>query len=299
MKSAKIILLISLFLAVVTLTQACNTIATQPTQISLPDQLAADSNSWNPIQAATIQINAFPAEQQGENGPTVYERGLASLIQLDHETILVSHDHWNSLADIARVQFLDANSNLLAEISGEEFRSLIRYHDQGSMLLSTPAELNPAYLSLLASRSGLPAAQRIVPGRLAKHQALQVGQIVTIAYRVGENRSQVGTKQATIIELSEVEGLPAVRLQSLDGSVILPGDSGGGIWLDGKLIGNMWMTERGLNQGIMTLISSQPSTKYLDTSIAALIQDDFPGSLISNSLSSSKENRGGEDLMDW
>jgi hypothetical protein len=31
-------------------------------------------------------------------------------------------------------------------------------------------------------------------------------------------------------------------LQSADGQAIEPGDSGGGIWADGTLVGNMWMT---------------------------------------------------------
>ena len=273
MKNAKSILFISLILTLAALTQACSNITSQPAQTGLSVQFASDNSSPDSILAATIQIIAFPAQQPDENGQTVYERGLASLIQVENEIILVSHDHWNFLADIARVQFLDADSSLLAEITGEEFRSLIRYHDQGSLLLSTPVELNPAYLALLASRSGQPAAHHIVAGRLAEPQALQVGQIVSIAYRVGENRSQVGTKQAAVIELSDAEGLPAIRLQSLDGSVILPGDSGGGIWLDGRLVGNMWMSERVSTQGIMTLISSQPSTKYLDTSIAAQLPD--------------------------
>jgi len=272
MKNAKSILFFSLILTITVFTQACSSITSQPAQTGLLDQFATDTSSPDSILAATIQIIAFPAQQPDENGQTVYERGLGSLIQVDNEILLVSHDHWNFLADIARVQFLGADSSLLAEITGEEFRSLIRFHDQGSLLLAIPTELDPAYLSLLASRSGQPAAHRILPGRLADPQALQVGQIVSIAYRVGENRSQVGTKQAAVVELFEVEGLPAFRLQSLDGSVILPGDSGGGIWLDGQLVGNMWMSERIPNRGLQSLFTSQSHT-YLDTSIASRIPD--------------------------
>ena len=298
MKNAKSILFISLILAVAVFTQACSTFTTQSSSSSLPEQLTSDSSNSNAVLAATIQIIVFPVNQPDENLQTVYERGLASFIQLESETILVTHDHWNFLAETNRVQFLDVENNLLAEITGQEFRRLIRYHDQGSLLLSTPVEIDPAYLSLLASRSSQNPAHIIRPGKLAEPQALQVGQIVTIAYRVGENRSQVGTKQAAVIELFEVQGLPAVRLQSQDGSVILPGDSGGGIWLDGQLAANMWLSERIPNRGLQALFTSQSQT-YLDTSIASRI----PGLLNSATAQLSQVGMGeadsGVSRMEW
>ena len=298
MKNAKSIFFFSLILTITVFTQACSSITSQPAQTGLSVQFTTDTSNPDSILAATLQIIAFPAQQPDDNGQTVYERGLASLIQVESEILLVSHDHWNFLADIARVQFLDADSSLLAEISGDEFRSLIRYHDQGSLLLDTPAELDPAYLALLASRSGQPTAHPILPGRLADLQTLQVGQIVSIAYRVGENRSQVGTKQAAVVELFEVEGLPAFRLQSLDGSVIMPGDSGGGIWLDGQLVGNMWMSERIPNRGLQSLFTSQSHT-YLDTSIASRIPGTLSSDNIQLSQAGSGETDSGVSRMEW
>ncbi len=35
-----------------------------------------------------------------------------------------------------------------------------------------------------------------------------------------------------------------IEMRSLDGSSIEPGDSGGGIWIEGRLVGNLWSTVR-------------------------------------------------------
>jgi hypothetical protein len=36
------------------------------------------------------------------------------------------------------------------------------------------------------------------------------------------------------------QGLPVYKLRSLNGQYIQPGDSGGGVWQDGVLVGNNW-----------------------------------------------------------
>jgi hypothetical protein len=43
-------------------------------------------------------------------------------------------------------------------------------------------------------------------------------------------------------------GVKLLSLRSLNGQSIEPGDSGGGIWIDGHLAGNMWMTVRETRQ---------------------------------------------------
>ncbi len=179
------------------------------------------------ILAATIQVVAFfddlPENTQA-NILSIYECGLGTLVQVGNETLIVSHDHWNSLQEITRVQFQDVDGRLLAEISGDEFRKLIRYRDGGTMLLSIPPEIHPAYLAFLASGSAQKETHPILPGEPGDQHTLQVGQIVAIAYRTGEGRNQVGLLPATIVDLSDEFGVGTIKLQSLDGTVILPGE---------------------------------------------------------------------------
>lgn len=39
-----------------------------------------------------------------------------------------------------------------------------------------------------------------------------------------------------------IRGLPVYQIRSLEGRAVHRGDSGGGIWHDGKLVGNLWYT---------------------------------------------------------
>jgi len=48
--------------------------------------------------------------------------------------------------------------------------------------------------------------------------------------------------EAEVESIGEYKGLPIFVLRSLDGLPIVSGDSGGGIWQDGRLVGNMWAT---------------------------------------------------------
>lgn len=259
----------SLIFIAICITLGINSLPHQAAQVAnVPDQPVPSIDS-PAILAATVQIYVFPAEVASENGEMVVERGLGSLIQMDGEMVIVTHDHWDALQAAGKVQFLDAAGKLLVEVSGDEFRGMIRYQDGGTMCLSTPPEIRPEYQALLAARSG--KQESVLPqfGQMGSLEGVQAGQVVTVAYRSGEGRMQVSLMPARVVEIIEMEGKAAIKLQSLDGAVILPGDSGGGIWLDGELVGNMWLTEWVYDWRIWTWESLKPVVKCLDTSRAA------------------------------
>ena len=73
----------------------------------------------------------------------------------------------------------------------------------------------------------------------ANSQDLQAGAQVQVVRHIP------GTNQVTVVaaEMTAVTsrlGVPAYQLQQLDGAPVFEGDSGGGIWLNGQLVGNMW-----------------------------------------------------------
>jgi hypothetical protein len=252
------------------------------------------------ILAATVQIYVFPAVEPSENGEMVVERGLGSLIQAGSETLIITHDHWDGLEETSKMQFLDAGGKLLVEVSGDEFRGLIRYHDGGTLLLSTPPEIRPEYQALLAARSNGKVNDPITAGQLGDATSVQVGALVTVAYRSGEGRNRVSLMPARVIEIIEMEGKAALKLQSQDGEVILPGDSGGGIWLDGRLVANMWLTEWVYDWRIWTWSSFKPEIKRLDTSRAAQLPlDAVQGALHPQETTAGGENTPDEALAGW
>lgn len=47
---------------------------------------------------------------------------------------------------------------------------------------------------------------------------------------------------AEVLAIESHNNIPLLSLRSLHGQTIEPGDSGGGVWLDGRFVGNLWMT---------------------------------------------------------
>lgn len=168
------------------------------------------------IADATMQILIYP--QSGE----LHERGLGSLVQISRETMILTHAHWDYLADIAKALIVNSENQLLVELSGSEFQNLIRYRDRGTLILSAPAELQ--------GRSA----------ELGDGMDLQVGFLVDIVQRNSVERYQVDVVRAKVISLDSYNGLPVIRYRIIDGEEIRPGDSGGGLWYRGELMGNTW-----------------------------------------------------------
>lgn len=58
-----------------------------------------------------------------------------------------------------------------------------------------------------------------------------------------EQRSIVVT--TLVVEaITSTDGTPSICLRNVGEQWIGHGDSGGGIWADGRLVGNMWTTEK-------------------------------------------------------
>jgi len=48
--------------------------------------------------------------------------------------------------------------------------------------------------------------------------------------------------EASVVTQEEKQERPAVRLQTANGEAVVGGDSGGGVWVNGLLVANMWTT---------------------------------------------------------
>lgn len=293
----------TLMLVVFTLSALFITTRTLARQTGSDQLVHANLRTAANILAATVQVSIFPVVGSGEIDVipvgTVYEQGLATLVQVEAEVLLVSHDHWSNLENAGKVEFRDAGGKLLLTISGGELTGLIRFRDGGTLQLQAPPELYPEYQRLLAARAGT-AAQSLLPAQTGSLAPVAVGRQVTVAHRTGANREQVGLTAATIVEVFERQGKPVLKLKSTDGQVIQPGDSGGGIWLDGKLVGNMWLTEWVptwvSDWRVWTWSSLRLEQKWLDTSIAAQL----PSEVFEHLAGESQSNvQASSEQVDW
>jgi hypothetical protein len=212
------------------------------------------------ILGASIQINMSLKIGQAAgsaNEQVALASGLGSLIEEQGEVFIVTHNHWGELLqNFTKIEFRDAENGLLASMLGFEFKKLIRSQDAGTMILRAPEEIMPLR-SQAATRGDA--------------DPLRPGDHVQVAFRQRGDRQQVDVLDAEVVSIGSYQGLPTVNLRSLNGQPITPGDSGGGVWHAGKLVGNSWMTF--MNQVVVGADSKGTEPAFTDRSFAALLPD--------------------------
>ena len=232
------------------------------------------------ILLASLQINMSVVLKQDSAGQDNQKltnnksiaNGIGSLIEKDGEVFLVTHNHWGDvLQDVSLVELRDAQDGLLLRLFGFEFKGLIRYQDKGALILEVPDGLS-AFLS--EDCGGSRKQGLLIPGQPGNSQKVKPGDRVQLAYHASANRQVLAILEAEVVSIDQYKGLPIFILRSVNGQPVLQGDSGGGIWQDGKLVGNMWATlvKDTRSNASQTGGNSPGSTAtYTDTSFAAIL----------------------------
>lgn len=189
-----------------------------------PPAATPDASTAHAILHSTVQIALY--ESAGDAGVEAGGRGLGTLVRRNGQTLIITHDHWTHItANLSAAEFRDADGALLLSLSAEAFQSLIRHRDGGTLVLAAPAELTV-----------LPAAMLDAPVESADES-----DVVWVVRRARSNGG--GTLEVVAASVQGVEvanGVQRLRLRGADGAVVLPGDSGGGVWLGGRFVGNVW-----------------------------------------------------------
>jgi hypothetical protein len=206
------------------------------------------------IKDATLLI---VAEEIQPTGVTL-SLSMASLVKYQGQTFLVTHNHFaDALQDMNIFELRDAKSHLIRTIYGYEFKSMIVYQDAGTTILHAPEGLENA----------------LVPGSLNISFMLEQGDIVQVAYRRQPDRAGVAVEEAVIAEIDVSHPAPAYKLHRPNGEPLLPGDSGGGVWYKGCLVGNIWsvLTDQTLIPGTGGTVSTLENPT--DWSYAAILPE--------------------------
>ncbi len=169
------------------------------------------------ILSATVQILVFPSEG------IEYERGIGTLFSYGEKTFILTHNHWSMLTVSAKVEFRGDKNQLLLTISGTEFLELVSYRDRGSIILKAPAAL-PSQGAVTIS--GFPE--------------LTEGEELTLVHRNSSDHNQLDSMTVKVVRVITGKGTSAFNIIPLNQAEIIPGDSGGGLWHNGQLAGNMW-----------------------------------------------------------
>jgi hypothetical protein len=242
---AAVILMMALF------STACQ--STTSAQIVKPESASVDPEL---IKSSTLLI---VVENIQKSGVTLgYD--MATLVQCQGEPYLVTHNHWGEmLQDNNIIELRQADYKMIRTIYAKDFKSLVVYQDAGTMVLRPP--------------EGLPSS--LTPGSLDTDPQLLAGDTVQVAHWNHPNRSQMEVSEAVIEESSSLKGEPVYTLRTLDGQPLHPGDSGGGVWHNGKLIANTW-TVVTKYKTVDTAGTVDPASETLtDISHAAIFPKEF------------------------
>jgi hypothetical protein len=170
--------------------------------------------------------------------------GLGTLFADGGKQYLITHNHWGEvLQNASLIEIHDVDGKLLVRLIGFEFNQELERTSW-------------------------------VPEMLPSGSPVQQGAIVSVALRDTLDRSRVTVMEAVVESNCVCSGLPGYQLRSLEGTPVLHGDSGGGIWVDGKLAGNMWATvkrDRNEQSPAASLPASQNPGNYSDLSFAAAV----------------------------
>lgn len=155
---------------------------------------------------------------------------LGSLIMHDGQPTILTHNHWTSLNNDTAVemQVFDLTGTLLARLPAQLITAMTIHSDAGTLMLAAPAEVS----------RHVRAAQI---GRVNDIQPNMQLQMVYGHATVAGGETFVIT-MVTVEQLSQHHGLPIFQLRGLDGQIAQRGNSGGAVFLNGQLVGNMWGT---------------------------------------------------------
>lgn len=233
--------------------------------LAAPQALYAGELLSRQILQSTVQIIMYENSYEADKG--VGRWGLGTLVRHDDQTLVITHDHWSLLnAEQGEVDFRSAQGALLLRLAMNDFRALIRYLDGGTMVLVAPLQVAIAF----------------VPATVTSWDALQVDERLWVVRRAPQDQMQLEVIGVSLEELQQ-EATPArLRLRGAQGAQVAPGTSGGGVWMDGKLVGNIWSGGMTTNQTSWQRLTGEQSTVATNLIIAALqplagLQDDIGG----------------------
>lgn len=184
------------------------------------------------LLGSTVQIEMAREATRETTTVVKTSEGIGTLVNVNGQKVIVTHNHWSQLQDGTRpdwVRFYDAQGKRLLKIEGADFLANILYRDGGTLVMSAPDEL----VNQLQPATAVSESREVLQGEI----------VYVIHHQPGfERKLQLLVARVTAVNGAGQQTLLA--LQSVNGETIEPGDSGGGIWFEGQLVGNMWMAVR-------------------------------------------------------
>jgi len=205
------------------------------TQQVLTQTYEIDPAARQQILDATVQITLYAPILDETGQPKLTEvngqhqmqytvgDGLGTLINRNGQVVIVTHDHWTLVERMTKATIADVRGEVLLTVTAVQFQQMIQYRDGGTMIL---------------------ALENSLPGTAITNAAETINEaddVLLLAYR------QPGTMQVDVVpmmidEMKLYHGRQSFYLRSLHNEAVVGGNSGGGLFVNGELVGNMWIT---------------------------------------------------------
>jgi hypothetical protein len=205
----------------------------QPTQAQTAMGTGDRANAGYILQSTVIiQIVAPHLDENGrrlyltENGRELplnaISRGLGTIVTSGEGAFIVTSDHFDQLeAPTADITITSFNGQSVM-LSLPAFQSLVRYQGHDTIVLTAPP--------------GLPKG--VTPGN---GDQVQPGTEVQVVHW-HQGTKELSVIAATVEAWIDYQGNPSFQLRNLNGKLIEPGNSGGGVWFQGRLVGSIHRT---------------------------------------------------------
>ena len=171
----------------------------------------------------------------------IVAEGLGTVVQVNGRTYLITHDHWSQItANLGDVVFRDATGTLLVEMDLYDFKQLILWRDGGTMVLAVPDGLQK-------------------PAMTVTYQQVTENDDLWLVHR------QDGAVVVSPVQKQAADLKNGMDVWHLQGQTVVGGDSGGGVWANGRLAAIVWTAVMMENQ-------ATAERQVTDESIAAVLQ---------------------------
>jgi hypothetical protein len=206
---------------------------TRPTQAQTTLGIADQASAADILQSTvTIRIVAPHLDEHGrrlsvnENGRELplnaISTGLGTIVTSGEGTLIITSDHFDQLdAPTADITIAGFNGQSVM-LSLAAFQSLVRYQNNDVIILTAPP--------------GLPTG--VAPG---DGDQVQPGTEVQVV-RWHQVTNELSVVAATVEAWIDYQGNPSFQLRNLNGELIEPGNSGGGVWFQGRPVGSIHRT---------------------------------------------------------
>jgi RHS repeat-associated protein len=187
---------------------------------------------WSEINICVVD---YPIKRKITDTIGHSTKGLGSLVKHQGVFRIYTHNHFEYLHKIDKVEFRNTKGELITIIDADDFRIRMSLaQDSGNAVIVAPPELLPGSMSNKQNLTMIPRY-----GSFGDPENIEEFFILKVPRWSGTN---IMVMEA-LVEKTEQNrwGVPDFNMESLS-LPIMPGDSGGGLWFDEKVVGNTWTT---------------------------------------------------------